>query len=49
MTTARDLTDALPILIPAAGGLWVLVVVSLLGDRHLRAPALHDGVRRGEP
>ncbi|PYS94903.1 MAG: NADH-quinone oxidoreductase subunit N [Acidobacteria bacterium] len=41
MTTARDLADALPILIPAAGGLWVLVVVSLLGDRHLRAPALH--------
>ena len=41
MTTARDLADALPILLPAAGGLWVLVVVSLLGDRSLRAPALH--------
>ncbi|HEU4402513.1 MAG TPA: proton-conducting transporter membrane subunit, partial [Candidatus Polarisedimenticolia bacterium] len=38
----NDLAALLPILLPALGGLWVLVLVALLGDRGVRWAAAHS-------
>src|SRR5207245_2935974 len=40
-TQAQAIATLLPILIPALGGVWILVVVSVLGDRDVAWPAAH--------
>jgi NADH-quinone oxidoreductase subunit N len=43
----RDTAGMLPVLVPAIGGVWILVLVSLLGDRDLATPAVHSLVLLG--
>jgi NADH-quinone oxidoreductase subunit N len=38
---AQEIAALLPILIPALGGVWILVVVAALGDREVARPAAH--------
>jgi NADH-quinone oxidoreductase subunit N len=40
--TATDLFGILPLALPAVGGLWVLLLVAIAGDRDLRWPAVHS-------
>jgi NADH-quinone oxidoreductase subunit N len=39
MISGFEMAPLLPILVPALGGIWVLLVVALIGDRDLRWPA----------
>lgn len=47
MVTARDIVTLLPILITALGGIWVLLIVSLLRGKDVRWPAAHAVILLG--
>ncbi len=40
--SAVDLFGILPLALPAIGGLWVLIMLAIVGDRDLRWPAAHS-------
>jgi NADH-quinone oxidoreductase subunit N len=43
----REITTLVPILLPALGGVWVLIFVAIAGDRDVVSPAAHSVVVLG--